>query len=133
MSDKQRAIAFLRQMKIDMSINFPEICGKLGYQWFGDIHDIIAGDKELLALHKECLQHIKYDLLQRLLQVGQRGRIGPSMPNGPAIRVMVDLIDSGALTPKISTANQDNVDDLAASKLDDLIGRLDGNDDEDVS
>jgi len=105
---------FLKQLRITQSIGFPQVARKAGLD-FADIHHLMRTDAGFVDEINLVLQEIKYDLLDKLLEVARSGKSQyGSKPDAASIKAVIAAIDSGVLTGSVgeSGPGEDGEEDL---------------------
>lgn len=105
---------FLKQLRVTQSIGFPHVARAAGLD-FAEVHKLMRTDPAFVDAINLVLQEIKYDLLDKLLEVARSGKSQyGSKPDAAAIKAVIAAIDSGVLTGSVgeSGPSEDGDGDL---------------------
>ena len=92
---------FLKQLRVTQSIGFPHVARAAGLD-FAEVHKLMRTDPAFVDAINLVLQEIKYDLLDKLLEVARSGKSQyGSKPDAAAIKAVIAAIDSGVLTGSV--------------------------------
>lgn len=95
---------FLKQLRVTQSIGFPHVARAAGLD-FAEVHKLMRTDPAFVDSINLVLQEIKYDLLDKLLEVARSGKSQyGSKPDAAAIKAVIAAIDSGVLTGSVGDA-----------------------------
>lgn len=114
MSDGDIKGKFIIQLRLTQSIGFPYVARAAGLD-FAEVHKLMRTDPAFVDSINLVLQEIKYDLLDKLLEVARSGKSQyGSKPDAAAIKAVIAAIDSGVLTGSVgdSGPSEDGDGDL---------------------
>lgn len=88
---------FVKQVRAAQTVNLPAVARSLNMDWFREVRPELARNPQFLGAMQEVMEEIKYELMQKVLDVGLNGkrRTGKD-PEISYVRAIIQFIDSGA-------------------------------------
>ncbi len=87
---------FLSQCEVLETIDFPDVCARLGLDWFRVVKPSIINDPGYNEKFHEYLEGLKYRMLQQMYSIARLGKRPGRSPDISFLKAVIEQIDRGS-------------------------------------